>query len=291
MATELTPEQDNYINNECNRVKEDNLLMTSKGEYYQKKYIQHLIRESTKSREVGALGKGNIRALKIKNLFDFERILKLINWEEKRQNLYRSVAKLKEIPEFTFNPKNRSSETGAWFEEKFDNLVYEYDLFVDWDCEKIEDINKVLKEVKELKSFFDEREIPYYLLFSGKKGFHLYIDGKYMPKPEIREKYIYPHKEIAERIKEAFDFKYLDLRNNGVPNRLCKIPYSLVDGNIALPLDDKQIENFKIEDMQINKVLYNVKPLIRRGLLERFPSLTEIQKKKNVQKFIKEIMI
>jgi len=215
-------------------------------EYYSKQYIKHLLRENCKDREFAVIGKrGAIRALKFKNLFDFERILKLVNWGNQKQNFYRSIARLREIPEFTFNPKKRSSETGSWFREKFDNLIYSYDLFFDFDKDKNSTIYDVLKEVKELLHFFDEYELSYFVQFSGSKGFQIFIDGEYMPEPKIINGQVQPHKKIGEKIKEGFNFKYLDLRNNGVGNRLCKIPYSLVGNNVALPLNDFQLENFK----------------------------------------------
>ena len=80
------------------------------------------------------------------------------------------------------------------------------------------------------------------------------------------------------------------MRNNGVPNRLCKVPYSLIEDRIALPLEDEQIENFKVEDMKIDKILYNNKiRLFRRGLKERFNNLSIIDKVNNVNQFIESI--
>lgn len=256
-------------------------------EYYKKDYIKHLIRENVANREVSALGEGNIRGLRIKCIFDMDRILKLINWATKRQNLYRSVARVKDIPEFTFNPKTRSEETHQWFNEKFNNLMYEYDLFLDFDKTKEASFQDVLQEVKTLLEYFEDYKLPYYVLFSGKKGFQVIIDGKYMPKPEIKERVVQPHKKIVEQIKEVFNFKFLDLSNNGVPNRLCKIPYSLVGDNVALPLDPEQVQNFDENKMNVISVVQNIKPLMRRGLLERNSNLTQEEKIKNIKSFIK----
>ena len=258
--------------------------------YYKKRYIAHLIRKCVIDREISAIGdKGVIRALRFKCLFDFERILKIINWENNRQNLYRSVAKIKNIPSFTFNPKERSNETSKWYHNEFNKEIYEYDLFLDFDKDENSTVYDVLIEVKELLEYLNEYKIPYYVLFSGNKGFQVIVDGKYIENIIFIDGFVYPHKKIAEDILKSFKFKYLDLRNNGVPNRLCKIPYSLVGENIALPLSDEQIEDFSLDDMKMNNVIYKVKPLDYRGTLERFEGISKEEKIKNIKNFLDSI--
>lgn len=267
-------------------------------EYYNKTYIQFEIIKPCKNREFAIIPK--VRALKVHSISDLKKVLELIHWDKNKLKLYRSVAKVREIPFFTFNLKERSSETGPWFANEFDNLIYEYDLFLDFDKDKDSTIYQVLEEVKILLEYFDEYKLPYYIQFSGNKGFQLFIDGKYLPKPQIGNKQIQPHKRIAEKIKEAFDFKYLDIRNNGVGNRLCKVPYSLCkvsesgfedDMNVVLPLSKEQINNFKLEDMRLGNVMVQVIGLDRRGLIERQENLTDIEKIKNVDNFLKTIDI
>lgn len=106
------------------------------NDYYSRTYIQHLIRESVVKREVAVLGddNANVRALKIMCLYNFERILRVVNWNKHKQNIYRSTATLKDYPpDFTFNPKLRSKETIVWFQEQYDKDIAEYDLFFDFD--------------------------------------------------------------------------------------------------------------------------------------------------------------
>src|SRR3990167_5406855 len=193
--------------------------------YYKKTYIQHLLREGCCNREMAFLGNNApVRALSFKSLYDLERALNWVGWEKHRQNMYRTVAKVKEIPKFTFNPKLRSAETGKWFENNFDNLVYEYDLFLDWDG-KPEDLPEILEEIKKFK---------------------------------VENGVVQPHKKIGEFIKEGFKLKYLDLRNTGIPNRLCKVPYSLVGDNVVLPLSDLQIEKFSINMVNLEIVMNEI---------------------------------
>ena len=264
--------------------------------YYNKAYNQFNIINSCRNREFAMIPK--IRALKVHCISDFIKVLELVHWDNSKPKLYRSVAKINDIPIFTFNMSKRSSETGGWFTNEFDSLIYEYDLFLDFDKDEDSTIYDVLEEVKKVLEFFDEYSLPYYIQFSGNKGFQIFIDGKYMPKPFLINKSIHPHKEIAEKIKEAFQLKYLDLRNNGVGNRLCKIPYSLCpceeneyeEGmNVVLPLSKNQIENFKLEEMKLRNIINKVKPLNKRGVLERGEELTEKEKKLNVENFIKSI--
>ncbi len=264
--------------------------------YYSKVYNQFNIISSCRDREFAMVPK--IRALKVHSIASLLQVLDLIHWDNSHTKLYRSVAKLSEIPFFTFNMALRSNETAPWFANEFDKLIYEYDLFFDFDKDEDSTIEDVLKEVKRLLEIFNEYKVPHYVQFSGNKGFQVFIDGKYIPKPSLENGSIQPHKKIAEKIKEAFNFKYLDLRNNGVGNRLCKIPYSLCptednqfeeDMNVVLPLSDEQINNFRLDYMKVRNVINNIKPLNRRGVLERFSDLSEEQKKKNMDKFIKSI--
>lgn len=259
-------------------------------DYYQKKYVAYEILKGCTNRDFSMLGKNNanIRGLRVRCLFDLYRVLKLANWEKHKQNIYRSVATLSEIPTFTFNPKKRSAETGVWYKDEYSNYVVKYDLFFDFDKEEKDSWEDLLKEVEGFKNYLEEYKVPYYLLFSGNKGFQIIISGDYLDIKEIREGNVYPHKEIVEKIKEVFNLKFLDLANNGVNSRLCKIPYSIVGENVALPLNDEQFKFFRVEDMKLEKVERNVR-LIRRGWIERFETLTIEEKRRNVKEFINMI--
>ena len=299
---------------------------------YNRKYLAYeLIRETT-DRDFSALSKAgaNIRALRVKCIFDFERALKVMNWDEKKQNLYVGCAKLKSIPNFTFNPKDRSKETSVWYREQFNNFIQYYDLFFDFDkarlcpfcgltdsqpnglkkkqddfycrkCEKdiksddarLSTIEEVLEDVKVLKEYLDENKVPYYLLFSGNKGFQIVIDGKYLEIERFEHGNVFPHKSIQEKIKSMLDLKFLDMANTGVNSRLRKAPYSLVPNgetdeqemNMAFPLTDMQFETFRIENMKVKNILASTK-LVRRGTLERFQELSLEEKRENLQTFI-----
>lgn len=255
--------------------------------YYDRVYIQHEILKECKDRDFSVLGKGNIhaRAFNVRCIFDFERVLKLVRYEKNKPNLYRGVASIKDIPKFTFNPKTRSSETNPWYRKEYNNHIIKYDLFFDWDKEEKDSWEDIIKDVKTLKDYLDEYKVPYVLIFSGNKGFQILISGDYIDIEKIEKGNVFPHKTIVENIKNMLDLKFLDLSGNGVNSKLCKIPYGLVGDNVALPLTDEQLDNFKIENMNVNYILSNVK-LIRRGNLERFQNLSLKQKRRNVENFI-----
>lgn len=262
---------------------------------YNRKYIVYeIIKEST-GRDFSALSKAgaNIRALRVKCIFDFERALNVMNWEKNKQNLYVGCAKLKEIPNFTFNPKDRSKETFEWYRKQYNDFIRSYDLFFDFDKSPEDSWEDLIKEVKSLKEYLDEYKVPYYLLFSGNKGFQIIIDGEYLQIEKIELGNVYPHKDIVEKIKKMLRLNFLDLANSGVNSRLRKIPYSLVangeeneqEMNMALPLDDIQFEHFRVENMKVKNILSSMK-LTRRGTLERFQNLSIEEKKENLQNFI-----
>ena len=94
-------------------------------------------------------------------------------------------------------------------------------------------------------------------------------------------------KIFQEKAKEVFSLKHLDLANNGIPNRLRKMPYSLVGDNVALPLTLDEFKFWRLEDMHHEKVMRN-KRLKDRGIpLVTSGETTKILKDK-VLLFIRE---
>jgi len=258
------------------------------SDYYYRKYIQYLLLEGCKYRDFSVLNKAgnNCRAFPIQTREDFEFILKYINWERCKQNLYVGCARLKNIPRFTLNPKERSSQTGVWYKEQYSKEVATYDLFFDFDKKEENSWEEVIQDVKHLKEYLEDYKVPYFLIFSGGKGFQIIIDGNYCPVKKIEYQAVFPHKTITEKIKKMLNLKFLDLSINGVESRLRKLPYSIVGNNVALPLSDNQLNNFEIENMSLDYVCSKI-TLIRRGNLERFSELPLEIKKCNVDNFIK----
>lgn len=248
-------------------------------------------------REFAFLKPVSIRALNLWKVDHLPKYLQLANYDDKKPNMYISVSRLKQIPIFTYLPSERQKETSVWFKKEYFKEVFAYDLFMDFDKEKDESWEDLIAEVKTLKEWFDDREIPYYMLFSGNKGFQFIIDYEYLPEGfsfDVDENghgkpgSIYEFTKIfQEKLKEVFDLKHLDLANNGIPNRLRKLPYSLVGDSVCLPLSDYEFESWSITKMHKDYVLKNI-VLKNRGTLERNHGLTTKQLKENILEFIRE---
>jgi hypothetical protein len=205
-------------------------------------------------------------------------------------NLYRSNAIFKEnsIPVVTYNLKERTNdEDYINFNKEFPERAKGFDFIIDIDTKTINKAYEIAKEVKEL---FDERRLPYSLKFSGTRGFHFVISDEYLPDMNVLDKIVLIRKlltnlveiyEWKEEGKETIDLSVTNLKG------LIKLAYAFDSGNIALPLDDKQFENFKKEDMKIENVMKQIK-IMNRGLLVRDWGLSNSELKENVKKFFEE---
>ena len=254
-------------------------------------------------------------------------------------NLYYSLAHLKNMPMFSFNPSTRK-EQQAEFTRNFNKYFVGYDLGIDLDGnkddnkdliyykgEKIkinrthygrkdngnrgiesydlivddkivnakpteveempieEQVQRARNDLIKLIKEFDMYKIEVSYKFSGKRGFHANIDDRNFPDVEPTKKV-----EISLKIENELA-KILNLKtiNYGLSDnrRIWKMSYSLVGDNVALPLSDFQIKNFKLEDMKVVNILENIK-IMNRGLLERNPNLSLEDKKANFMKLLKD---
>lgn len=251
-------------------------------------------------REVAFLKPVHIRALNLWKVDHLQKYLDLANYEDKHPNMYISVSRLKNIPIFTYVPGERQKETSVWFKKDYFKEVFAYDIFMDFDKEDGESWDEIRQEVKKLLEWFQEFKVPYVLIFSGNKGFQVVIDYQYLPEKlsfDVDENgkgkpgSIYEFTKIfQERIKEVFELKHLDLANNGIPNRLRKLPYSLVGDNVVLPLSDYDFNNWSIEKMHKDFVMKNI-VIKNRGLLERKYELTTKQLKEGFLTFVREFKL
>ena len=198
-------------------------------------------------------------------------------------------------PIFSFNNDKRTEQkkkftgTPGKNNGEYITLMKSYDFCIDIDSK---DLMKAHKEAKIIKGIFDKYKICYQLRFSGSHGFHFCIDAKYITtrikpinRPALFGK-IVENLSRDERLSTP-DMSIYDAR------RVLKLAYSLCNNDgteyVALPLDNRQFEFWKYEDMRMSEVAkpYKVK-LFKRGLLERDHGLSEQQLKRNVSKFIKE---
>jgi hypothetical protein len=263
-----------------------------KKKYYSNTFVLFELVKCLKNRELCMLStridiqKRNVRFLLAFSIDYLKKHFKRFDFDDSLINLYHSVALLKpEVPVFSYNLKERRhTEEYQQFNENYKDYVAGYNLFIDIDSDW--DWEKALKETLEVKKVFDEFKLPYYILNSSFKGFHLHIPAEYMPKKEISE-LLADINEVIYNIKGIYDLKCVDTSIFDL-KRVCKLPYSMVsDGSVCLPLSDEQLKNFTPEIVKMENVMRNVK-IMNRGLLTRTHGLTDLHLKENVSKFIEE---
>jgi hypothetical protein len=212
---------------------------------------------------------------------------KWINFDKFLINVYHSVAVLKpnSIPVFSYNLRVRTKqEDYKEFNKNYVNFVVGYNFFMDIDGK--ENFEKCYEETKEIKKIFEEYKLPYYILNSSFRGFHLIIPARFMPDYPIPE-LVKIIAKVVYNIKGIYDFETLDTSITDL-KRVCKCPYSCVgDGSVALPLTDEQFNTFNSEMVTPKNILKNVF-IKNRGLLLRTHGLSDEQLKENVNKFLSD---
>lgn len=182
-------------------------------------------------------------------------------------NIYASNAKINPqgFPIIDMRPEIAKKQV-AEVTANYSKYLKAYDLRFDLDHE---DIMVAHAEAIKVKDLLDEYHVPYWVMFSGNKGFNFCIDSEKIPQeyqlldlPEMNLK-------IAENISRKLKLKTLDLSVYTL-ERVFKVPYSVARERnlVALPLTDDQLENFSLESYDPKTVLRTVL-LKNRGLLER----------------------
>lgn len=278
------------IRGNLNIVKRSKIVQKMK-DYYSNIFVRFEIIKCLKHRELAFLNPKedcNHRALRYLLAFNLDYLdkhLERFDFYKNLNNLYHSVALLKDVPVFSYNLKERKkSEEYLEFNKNYQNYVVGYNLFLDIDGGN--DFELAYQEAKQIKEILEEYKVPFYLLNSSYKGFHFQIPAEYMPDLEIKE-LMEKISKVIYNIKGIYDLQTLDISVGDI-KRLCKMPYSAVtDGSICLPLDDKQFAGFKREMVKMENVLSKIM-IKNRGLLMRTHNLSFEQLKENVKKFISE---
>jgi hypothetical protein len=273
------------------KMEEREKILVERKFWYSQIYVLFEIVKCLKNRELAFLTakgeekKGIVRYLIAFNLDYLKKHFERFDFEENLINMYHSTAKLKNIPVFSYNIKERKEEEKyKEFNDNYINYVDGYNFFVDFDGK--DNFEKCLEEAKEFKKVLDEYRLPFYCLNSSFKGFHFCIQAEYMPSMEVKE-LIEIIRRVIYNIKGVYDFSTLDVSITDL-KRIQKCPYSFVcDGSVALPLTDEQLAKFTPNMVKMNNVLDCVK-IKNRGLLVRNLELGEKKLKANVRKFISE---
>ena len=112
------------------------------------------------------------------------------------------------------------------FNSKYLEYMKGFDFFLDFDCPKI---GNALADMKKAKEIMDEYRVNYWILFSGKKGFHIRVDYNDFPEHLKKMDFIeltgllskFTHNFKTINGLEYLDPFVIDLR------RICKTPYSI----------------------------------------------------------------
>lgn len=268
-------------------------ILEERKEYYEKTFVLFEMVKCLKFREFSMLTlktekkKKAIRFLSCSTIDFMKKHLKFFYHDQSLLNFYTSVAKFKDhIPVFSYNLEKRSKEEKYRdFSDNYLDYVDNFDLFIDIDGKDVS-FEKLHNEAKIIKHIFDELEIPYYIMPSSYKGFHIHIPSEYMPKWDFKES-IMKTAEVINNIKGIYELECLDDTVTDF-KRLCKLPYSYsCDGSICLPLNDLTFMNFKPYMIEMNNVL-RFQRLMNRGLLIRTYGYKEETLKKNVLKLFDE---
>lgn len=231
-----------------------------------------------------------VRMIKAHKVEFLKKNFEAFDFYNKPYNIYTSVALLQNMPMASFNPVQRKIDQQGFFHTVgFDLCFKGYDLFFDLDAKKkdtekkIEDVNAIdvpnvieeyydisgmYEDAKKFKAILDEFGMPYSVRFSGLKGFHFVIKDHEIFSQNIpnKEKVLLA-KKMAENIQAVDDIPTMDLSIYD-QTRIQKVPYSMEGYFVCLPLTDEQFNNWKIEDMQIDKVLKKIQ-VKYRGTLTR----------------------
>jgi len=169
--------------------------------------------------------------------------------------------------------------------KKWRELVYGRDAVLDIDVEgKNASIKERIEEAHDIAGrvidYLREEKLPFCIVFSGSKGFHIYIPFPCIEEAIRRLSLEIPLKwpeisRLAIRIQEEV------VRGAGVEGLVCRstfdivkdvirVPYSVhpSTGLVALPLSLRQFENFDLEALRPEEVLA-LRGLGRRGMVQQ----------------------
>lgn len=269
-------------------IMDDKELFQLRQKWYSSPFVLFQIVQALKGRE-GSFLNGKtplpllekkatpVRGIKAHNSNFLLKNFDAFNFYEKPYNIYFSLATFEGMPMMSFAPKERQEQSKEFFNNGGFSLCWtSYDFVLDLDNN---DLNIAYEDAKKTKKVLDDYGLAYSLKFSGSRGFHFLISDKNIFPQSIKlaDKVILAER-LATNLRELENIKSIDLVIYQ-PQRILKVPYSLEGYNVALPLSDDQFDNFKVEDMRIDKVFANVK-IMNRGILER-------PKKKDSLEFIK----
>ena len=259
-----------------------------KSRYYKEISVLFEMIKVMRGRECTFLGNQvpPIRCMKIHSLQFMRSNFDAFNFNGRLYNIYGSLARLENMPMFSFAPPERKLQQ-LDFNRSFTDYVVGYEGGLDFDADDTDNM-KAIWDMKEVLDLFEGYKLPYYCKISGSGG-HIGIPDfiTKLIEPELNfipEKMSIVGKTLKDlMILDTLDASIFDMR------RIWKIDYSLdvKSGNVALPLDRNQINNFNWDMVTVDSVL--AKGVRDRGRILHNKGTPE-QYKERVSKFVKEII-
>jgi hypothetical protein len=249
--------------------------------WYGNNIILFQVIENLKYRETVFIAKGKpvIRCVKANAMRYLQMNFERYRFLSEPFNLYGSLAHFPNLPMFSFNRVEKRKEMDD-FNVQYRDYIKKYDFMMDIDAED----GKILTALDTLKRILPLWDgIPYYVVFSGTKGFHIRVDWDDFPEEYQRMNFTdlsNLFKKFAENFaiinyfgkREDIDYTIYDLR------RIAKTPYSVVHMTIndeqepmfvALPMSDDMIQNFNLKEYHIKNLMGRIPEMRNRGLLKR----------------------
>lgn len=261
-----------------------------------------------KDRETALLGKADQKVPPVRNIFAnytgfLLKNLEKFDFDNRKYNLYYSLARYDQIKVFSFSPKVRAEQGKEWNKVFLDHMK-SMDIGLDFDAPSHEEWRLAYEDCKLVKKYLDEYKVPYSIKWSGSKGFHIRIPYHALPDHlvlkddrENQDAVSLFIKSFGELISMMFggiasdeiydeyheNLKTLDL---GVFDyrRVWKTDYSWVCETdlISLPLSDEQFDNFDLQTVKPENVL-------KSGVRNRF-DLMRVGGKEEFKKFCEEVL-
>jgi len=217
-----------------------------------------------------------IRCIKAHSIDYLKRNMEALGFWRRPYNIYRSLAHLKDMPTFSYEPSKRREQQQE-FNKSFMEYTVGYDLAFDFDS-KQRGFQQCYKDAGLLKKYFDDYGIPYTIKMSG-SGFHIEVLDEYLPGDVEKVKYC---TFFVNEISEVFNLPTLDTSIIDW-RRLWKVAYSLDinTGNVVLPLTDEQFRKFNKRILRPENCI-NIQG---RGMLRRDGT------SKNLQRFYENYIL
>jgi hypothetical protein len=260
-------------------LEEDTTLPMEVVKWYTTPFIKFEIIKAMRSREMAFIetsGNVVVRDLAGWNTDYFEYSLEAYNFWRRDFRIYRSVGQLEKIPLVNFNNRERE-EDKELVREAWKGCV-NYDFVIDLDAVDFKDAKR---DADEICGLYRDLEIPYMIQYSGNKGFHITVADRHTPPMLDKKEAAKDWVNLVDYMCKlrTFDSTIYETR------RILKAPYTIDfksgEPRVVLPLSDRQLSTFKVQDAKISNVLDQC-AVKNRGMLEREGS------SKAAVKFLKE---